>query len=242
MFGFTPLETKCLVDHCMNENKNQHEQRVYTQRKFLTGFTKKELNLLKRLSTPDKIQDFLDALPANYVKQGDTLYSPRLVLRERKAHCIEGALLAVAAFAVNGQPSWLLDLRTKHYDEDHVVTLFRKGGYWGALSKTNHPVLRYRDPIYRSVRELALSYFHEFFMVESGRKTMVDYSRPFSLKQFGMSWMTSEEPLWDIAIALDNTRHYRIAPKTIERSLRPATEIERDAYRMVEWRRSDPRT
>lgn len=206
------------------------------------GFTQAELKVLRKLSTPDKIQDFLDALPANYVKQGDTLYSPRAVLRERKAHCIEGALLAIAAFAVNGKESWLLDLRTKHYDEDHVVTLFKKGNYWGALSKTNHPVLRYRDPIYKSVRELALSYFHEFFMADDGRKTMVDYSRPFSLKRFGIEWMTSDENLWGMAIALDNSPHYPIVPAGASRHLRPATQVERDAYQMVEWKKSDPRT
>ncbi len=204
------------------------------------GFTQAELKVLKSLNTPDKIQDFLDTLPANYVKQGDTLYSPRAVLRERKAHCIEGALLAAAAFTVNREPAWLLDLRTKPYDEDHVVTLFKKSGYWGALSKTNHPVLRYRDPIYRTVRELALSYFHEFFMAHDGEKTMIDYSRPFSLKRFGTAWMTSEDDLWDIALALDDSPHCRLFPRGTQ--LRPATEIERDAYQMVEWTKEDPRT
>lgn len=206
------------------------------------GFTEPELAILKKLSTPGKVQDFLDALPANHGKQGDTLLSPRCVLRERKAQCIEGALLAVAALAVNGEEAWLLDLRTKRYDEDHVVALFRRGRYWGAFSKTNHPVLRYRDPIYTSVRELALSYFHEFFMADDGRKTMIDYSRPFSLSPFGHEWMTSEADLWDIAVALDDSRHYPIVPPSMARALRPATRIERDAYRMVEWPRSDPRT
>lgn len=208
--------------------------------KYMVGFTEKELKILRSLNTPDKIQDFLDALPANYVKMGDTLYSPRAVLREQKAHCIEGALLAVAALYVNKQDAWLLDLRTKSYDEDHVVTLFKKGNYWGALSKTNHPVLRYRDPIYRNVRELALSYFHEFFMVDDGRKTMVDYSRPFSLRSWGTEWMTSERDLWDIAMALDDSYHYQIFPQST--ALRPVTQIERDAYRMTEWQRTDPRT
>lgn len=204
------------------------------------GFTQDELKILKSLSTPDKIQDFLDALPANYVKEGDTLYSPRRVLRKEKAHCIEGALLAVAAFAVNNQESWLLDLRTKSYDEDHVVTLFKKNGYWGALSKTNHPVLRYRDPIYRTVRELALSYMHEFFMADDGQKTFTDYSRPFSLKKFGTAWMTSEEDLWEIGAELDDSPHYRLFPSRA--SLRPVTQIERAAYKMVEWKKEDPRT
>ncbi len=204
------------------------------------GFTKGELEVLRKLSTPEKIQDFLDALPANYSKEGDTLRSPRGVLRERKAQCIEGALLAVAAFAVQKEPSWLLDLRAAHYDEDHVVTLFKRNGCWGAISKTNHPVLRYRDPIYRTVRELVLSYAHEFFMADDGRKTFVDYSRPFSLKRFGTAWMTSEEDLWDIAVALDDSLHYRLFPRGTQ--LRPATKIERDAYKMVEWKKTDSRT
>ena len=204
------------------------------------GFTEKELKILKSLSTPDKIQDFLDALPANYSKEGDTLRSPRGVLRERKAQCIEGALLAVAAFMVRGKESWLLDLRAAPYDEDHVVTLFKRNGCWGAISKTNHPVLRYRDPIYRTVRELVLSYAHEFFMANDGRKTFTDYSRPFSLKRFGTEWMTSEEDLWEIALALDDSRHYRLFPQGTR--LRPVTQIERDAYQMVQWKKDDPRT
>lgn len=206
------------------------------------GFTQEEFSTLKSLSTPEKIQNFLDALPANYGKQGDTLYSPRRVLRERKAHCIEGALLAAAALAVHRQPAWLLDLRAKRYDEDHVVTLFKRDGYWGALSKTNHAVLRYRDPIYRSVRELALSYFHEFFMLQDGRKTMVDYSKPFSLKRFGTAWMTSEEDLWFIGMALDDSQHYSLLPQKTKVRLRPATSIERAAYALTEWKVDDPRT
>lgn len=204
------------------------------------GFTKGELEVLRKLSTPERIQDFLDALPANYSKEGDTLRSPRGVLRKRKAQCIEGALLAVAAFTVQKEPSWLLDLRAAYYDEDHVVALFKRNGYWGAISKTNHPVLRYRDPIYRTVRELVLSYAHEFFMADDGRKTFVDYSRPFSLKRFGTAWMTSEEDLWEIAIALDDSLHYRLFPRGTK--LRSATKIERDAYKMVEWKKTDSRT
>lgn len=205
------------------------------------GFTQTELAVLKPLNTPEKIQDFLDILPANLSERGDTLYSPRLVLREQKATCIEGALLAVAVLTLHHQPAWLLDLRTKQYDQDHVVTLFKKGRYWGALSKTNHAVLRYRDPIYRSVRELALSYFHEFFMASDGRKTMLDYSKPFSLHRFGTAWMTSEKDLWSLGMALDDTRHFSILPQDHRIRLRQATSIERSAYALVEWPGHDPR-
>lgn len=217
---------------CQCSHFHRRNQTIYYSSMF--GFNHQELKILTSLSTPEKIQDFLDALPANFSEQGDTLYSPRLVLREKKAQCIEGALLAVAALAVHKQPAWLLDLRAKRYDEDHVVTLFKKGKYWGALSKTNHAVLRYRDPIYRSVRELALSYFHEFFMLHDGRKTMIDYSGPFSLDRFGTAWMTSKEDIWFIGMALDDSRHFPILPKEGVR-LRPATPLERSAYALTEW-------
>lgn len=199
------------------------------------GFTQAELAVLKPLNTPEKIQDFLDALPANLSERGDTLYSPRLVLREQKATCIEGALLAAAVLTLHHQPAWLLDLRTKRYDQDHVVTLFKKGRYWGALSKTNHAVLRYRDPIYRSVRELALSYFHEFFMMSDGRKTMLDYSKPFSLRRFDTAWMTSESDLWHIGMALDDFQHFPLLSRDQRIRLRRATAIERLAYSLTEW-------
>ncbi|MEK7065905.1 MAG: hypothetical protein AAB938_00970, partial [Patescibacteria group bacterium] len=160
------------------------------------GLSEKEWGTLKRLSTPHKIQDFLDTLPINFEKSGDTCLSPRAVLREKKAHCIEGALLAATALWIAGKRPLLLDFKTTPEDEDHVVALFKENGYWGALSKTNHAVLRFRDPIYRTVRELALSYFHEYFMVETGKKTLKSFSRPFSLKRFGTKWITSEKNLW----------------------------------------------
>src|SRR3989344_5895747 len=129
------------------------------------GLTRTELVALRRLRTPQKIQDFLNTLPANFELRGETYRSPRGVLRDRTAHCFEGALLAAAAFLVNGEPLLLLDLKTAAdvQDTDHVVALFRRRGRWGSVSKTNHAVLRYREPVYRTVRELALSYFHEYF-------------------------------------------------------------------------------
>jgi len=205
-------------------------------------FSPKELATLKRLNTPAKIQDFLDRLPINYEKGGDTCYSPRMVFSQKRAHCIEGALLAAVALWIAGKEPLLLDFKTKPEDEDHVVALFKENGYWGAISKTNHAVLRWRDPIYKSVRELALSYFHEYFMVGTGKKTLVSYSRPFSLKRFSKKWMTSEKPLWYIAEALDKSPHTRFVPKKNARLIRRASPIERKAYYTKEWKKSDPRT
>ena len=201
-----------------------------------------ELEIFKQLSTPHKIQDYLDTIPANLDKNGGTCFSPRMVLQRGKAHCIEGALVAATALWIHGERPLLLDLKALETDYDHVVALYKKNGYWGAISKTNHPVLRFRDPIYRSPRELALSYFHEYTILKTGEKTLRSYSRPFSLKKFGTDWVTSEKHLWDIALALDEIQHFPIIPKGHERYIRPWSPIEIKAGLLSEWDRNDPRT
>lgn len=206
------------------------------------GLTEEELAVLKPLSTPEKIQDFLDDFPSNLSRYSDSCSSPRMALRKGRAHCIEGAFLAATALWLHGKRPLLMDLKAIDPDYDHVVTLFQKDGYWGAMSKSNHPVLRYRDPIYRTLRELALSYFHEYVYVKSGEKTLRSYSRPFSLKRFGTDWITSEEHLWDIAQELDESLHYPLLTKDQEKWLRKATDVECQAGRLQEWDRSDPRT
>ncbi|OHA83806.1 MAG: hypothetical protein A2937_01910 [Candidatus Yonathbacteria bacterium RIFCSPLOWO2_01_FULL_47_33b] len=208
------------------------------------GLSKEELAVLKKLSTPQKIQDYLDALPQNHEKNGETYLSPRRVLREQKAHCIEGALLAAVALWLQGERPLLLDLKTVNIeiDSDHVVALYKKNGYWGAISKTNHAVLRYRDPIYKTVRELALSYFHEYFLVTNGEKTLRGYSRPVSLKRFGTDWITAEENLSHIAEALDTVIHFPLIPTGNEHHIRPASPVERKACSIPEWSKDNLRT
>jgi hypothetical protein len=204
--------------------------------KVLKDFPK-EFAVFKKLNTPEKIQDFLDDhIKINFEKGGNTSRSPLMVLRCREAHCIEGALLAAAALWYHGEPPLLLDLKTKKggHDHDHVVALFKRNGYWGAISKTNHAVLRYRDPIYRTIRELVLSYFHEYFL-DSGVKTLRTYSRPFSLLPFGDNWLTSTEDLWEINNALDESPHVAIVPKPLAGKLRLAHPVERKAGKIVEW-------
>lgn len=197
-----------------------------------TLLNKKNIELFQKLNTPEHIQDFLNAIPFNF---SDSLSSPGETIRRKSAHCLEGALLAAAVLWYWGYQPRLLDLRSKKGDDDHVVALFKKGAYWGAISKTNHAVLRYRDPIYRSIRELAMSYFHEYFLNASGEKTLIDYSVPFSLKRFGVSWLNDEEDLWYIGEALDNAAHVRFVPRGTR--LRKADQVERKAGRIVEWER-----
>ncbi len=203
-----------------------------------SNFTREEIKILRILSTPIKIQDFLNKVPINFSKNGDTLYSPGRMLRERKAHCMEGALFAAATLWFHGKKPLLMDLRTTQEDSDHVVALFREGKRWGAISKTNHIVLRFREPVYASPRELAMSYFHEYFL-DTGIKTMRSFSRPFDLSRgVRKDWMTTEDDLWEIAIALDDSPHENVLVKGQVRRLRKADSIEIQAGKIEEWRRS----
>ena len=199
---------------------------------WMKDFTAADITLLRSLRTPAKIQDFLDTIPMNF---RDTCYSPRTVLRERKAHCMEGAMLAAVALRFAGYPPLVLDLKSVPHDDDHVVAVFQKSDCWGAISKTNHGVLRYREPIYKTVRELALSYFHEYFL-DDGSKTLRSYSRPVDLSRFdARGWMTYEEDVEYVPEYVDSVLHFEIlTPGQIKR-LRRADIIERKMGKMREW-------
>lgn len=209
-----------------------------------SGFAKAEYDTLARLRTPVQIQDFLDAVPMNWEKQGDTHFSPRRVLKEKKAHCMEGALLAAAALWIHGEPPLIMNLsaRMGRGDVDHVVALYKRGGRYGAIGKTNHATIRFRDPVYRTPRELALSFFHEWFLNSTGEKTLECYSKPLDMRQFGRDWLTAEEDLWFVSDALAKRKHYFLVPKGNWRYVRKADRMELAAGRLVEWPRSDPRT
>ena len=203
--------------------------------KIKKALTPLERQLFSRLNTPQKIQDYLDSLPINFETSGETYMSPRRTIEAGAAHCFEGALLAAAILAYHGQKPLILDLKTAPIDQDHVVALFKQNGYWGAISKTNHAVLRYRDPIYKTVRELALSYFHEYFM-KDGRKTLRTYSAPFDLSYRPLtSWLTAEEELFDLVQELDGSPHFPLVPKENLKLLRRATDFEVDTVEAAEW-------
>ena len=192
-----------------------------------------ERRIFRFLDTPVKIQDFLGSIPMNF---SDTCYSPRMVLQRRKAQCLEGAMLAAAALRYHGHPPLVLDLATARGDDDHVVALYRHKGFWGAISKTNHAVLRYRDPIYKTMRELALSYFHEYFL-DDGRKTLRSYA-VVDLSRFdNRGWMTAEGEVGYIERYLFRVRHTLLLTKTQSRALRRADPIERKAGKVREWPR-----
>jgi hypothetical protein len=199
--------------------------------------------VLARLRTPQLIQDYIDHFPENFSPIGDPIQNPAQVLASQKAHCIEGAILAAAALAYHGKPPLLMDFQTRGDDEDHVVAIFKQGGYWGAISKTNHPVLRWRDPVYRTPRELAMSYFNEYFMWHKkdgkkvGDKTLRAYSKPFDLRRYHpKKWWSGGSLDW-LAEELDKSPHYPALPKGQGKFLRKARPVEMKAMSISEWRR-----
>jgi hypothetical protein len=179
------------------------------------GLSPAELRALRALKTPAKIQKFIDAIDYQYA---DTAGSPRRVLRERKGHCMEGAMVAAAALRINGHPPLLMDLEAVH-DDDHVLALYRQHGLWGAIAKSNFAGLRFRSPVYRTLRELALSYVEHCFNLR-GERTLRAYSMPVNLTPLdGKNWMTSEEDVWCVVDKLIAARHYPLFPDKVARSL-----------------------
>ena len=199
------------------------------------NLNEEEEKLLKNLNTPKKIQDFLDKLEINFEEGGDTCMSPRRVLKEKKCHCIEGAMLAALALKLQGKKPWIMDFTVTDNDWDHVVAVFKEHGKFGAISKTNHSVLRYRDPVYNSPRELAMSFFHEYF-TDDGKKTLRSYSMPVDLiKQFGCEWITKDEDVWEIPEYLVDCKHHNIVSRKQIASLRKADKIVVDASNLTEY-------
>lgn len=202
---------------------------------FFKDFTEEELSIIKSLNTPHKIQSFINSIQINFEESGETCHSPKTVLKLRKAHCMEGAMLAACILRYHGYPPLIIDIEATKEDFDHVVALFKIDGFYGAISKTNHSVLRYREPIYKSVRELAISFFHEYF-TDSGVKTMRTYSSPINLKQFDdKNWMTSDKDVWFIPNYLTKIPHKPILTKKQILNLRKADEIEIQAGKLAEY-------
>jgi hypothetical protein len=187
----------------------------------LAELTAAELAVFRRrLDTPPKIQRFLDDLPYNTEAGGETFRSPRRVLADRTANCIEGAVLAAAALRVQGEPPLIMDL-TAVRDEDHVIAVFRRRRLWGAIATSKFTGLRYREPVYRTLRELAMSYFEHYFNL-AGERTLRGYGRPINLARFdARQWMTSGEDLWPIAEHLESIPHVALVPPSAARRLTP---------------------
>jgi hypothetical protein len=180
------------------------------------GLTAGEAAALKRLSPPWRIQRYLDGL--DYDVLGLGCRSPRRVLREGIVQCMDGALFAAAALRVQGYPPLIVDLEGV-WDTDHVLAVFRQDGGWGAIARSNFSGLRYREPIHRTIRELALTYVESYFNLRR-QKTLRRFSLPVDLARFdARGWMTAEEDLWDIPDHLVGVRHFRLLTAAQEKRL-----------------------
>jgi hypothetical protein len=199
------------------------------------GLTPGEFAVLRRLSTPQKIQSFVNAICINHETGGETILSVREVLAQRRAHCIEAAFVGACALWIQGEAPLVMHLDCVPTDYPHVVALFRRSGAWGAISKSNGTPLRYRDPIYRSLRELAMSYFHEY-SDRHGRKTLRSYSVAFDLRRVAPeSWVTSKRPCLETNNRLASARHYPLVTSRQERLLVRRDPFERRAGKTVEY-------
>jgi hypothetical protein len=201
------------------------------------GLTPAEFAVLRRLDSPQKIQRFLYGLDQNFELDGDSCQTVQEVLRTRRAHCIEGAMLAACAFWVHGEPPLLMDMRAVR-DYDHVVAVFRRHGRWGAISKTNGIGLRWRDPVYRTLRELAISYFHEYCN-RRDHKTLREFSLPLDLRRVKPEiWVAGRKKhAWDVPEALDALRHFKLMSGRHLKSVTRRDEFERKVGGLLQQRR-----
>jgi hypothetical protein len=182
------------------------------------GLSQREAAFLRRLSPPWKIQRYLDSL--DYDVPGMGCRSPRRVLRERRVQCMDGALFAAAALRAQGYSPLIVDLEAEQ-DSDHVLAVYRRNGDWGAVARSNYSGLRYREPVFRTIRDLALSYVESYFNLRR-EKTLRRFSNPVDLSRFDKrGWMTSEEDLWYIPEYLVGVRHHRLLSRAAERALAP---------------------
>ena len=200
-------------------------------------YTQEEMKLFRRLNTPQRIQDFLNTLTFDFEDTIDSYLSPRDVIKHKRANCLTGALFASACLEFHGAKPLLLDLRVakKVGDDDHVVAVFKKFDCFGAISKTNHGVLRYREPVYKTLHELVLSYFHEYFLNSNGLKTLRQYSELLDLTKLNkLDWRTSGEKLVQIEKALEKTKHHNILSPEQIKNLRKADRVEREVGKITE--------
>jgi len=189
------------------------------------GLSRREATTLAALRTPERIQDFVNAIPWNAEPRGPTARSVAGVFAAGVAHCIEAAFVAACGLWLAGEPPLLMDMAAARGDVDHVVALFRRRGHWGAISKSNSPFLRYRDPIHRSLRELSISFFPQY--VHKRRKTLRSYSVPVDLRRYDPAlWITHDGFSSRLVDELTAARHFPILSEGMDRCLRPIDEIE----------------
>jgi hypothetical protein len=182
---------------------------------FSRALSASERRLLARLDSPLRVQEFLDTLQYS----ADDFYrSPLRVVRERIGHCFDGAVCAAALLRRLGHPPLLVDLLPNERDDDHLLALYRVDGHWGAVAKSNFVGLRFREPIHRNLRELALSYFEQYYNV-AREKTLRAYTTPVNLARFDrLNWLVDDAAMDAIAARLDEVRKYALlSPEQVAR-------------------------
>jgi hypothetical protein len=183
-------------------------------------WTKDEIRFLKTLDNPNKIQEFLDNIDYN---PNYECRSPRWVIKKRSAHCFEGALFAAAALKFIGYKPLIVDMSAEN-DDDHVIAVFKVDGHWGAVAKSNFTSLRLREPVYRSIRELIMSYFDFFFNIY-GQKSLRSYSLPLDLTIFeSLNWTTTDDDLEYIGDKIESLHHFPVVSKEMIRKLYKASD------------------
>ncbi len=194
--------------------------RAIPVRDLLSIWTPREQKFFKQLDSPFNIQAYLDRIPYSE----DSFYrSPRQVVRDGKAHCFDGALFAACALQFIGHRPLIVDILAEN-DDDHLLAIYKVHGYWGEVAKSNFVGLRFREPVYRTLRELVLSYFDSYYNLEK-EKTMRGYTVPLDLSRFHhLQWMTSNENLERISEALDEIRQIRLLTPSMIRNLNPVDE------------------
>jgi hypothetical protein len=184
-------------------------------------WTKDEIKFLKTLTDPDKIQGFLDSVDYN---PNYECRSPRWVIKKRSAHCFEGALFSAAALSFMGYKPLIVDMKAFN-DDDHVIAVYKVDGHWGSVAKSNFTTLRFREPVYRTLRELIMSYFDFYFNTE-GDKSLRSYSLPLDLTIYNSkNWATTDEDLEYIGDKLESMRHFPVVNSKMIKNLNRASEI-----------------
>jgi hypothetical protein len=187
------------------------------------AFSRGQRAVLRRLDTPFKIQAYLDSIayPADEFNR-----SPLRVMTDGRANCFDGALFAAFALARLGHPPRIVDMFADN-DDDHLLALFKVRGAWGAVAKSNYVGLRFRDPVYRSLRELVMSYFEPFYNT-LGEKSLRSYTRPISLRQFDrLGWVTEQAALGVVAEHTEKVTRIPVLTNAMARDLSP---VDRRSY------------
>jgi hypothetical protein len=233
-----PCSARRIRPRCYDRRAWSHQPPAHRRlaRREDLGLTRAEFALRQTRHTAS-IQAFVNAIPINYEVEGETILSVRQVLAQRRAHCIEAAFVAACALWIHGEPPLVMHLDCERSDDPHVVALFRRHGAWGAISKSNGAHLRHRDPIYRTLRELALSFFHEYFD-KRGRRTLRSYSIAFDLRRIDPGlWITQDEMCDEVNARLAGLRHYALVPPRRRFRLSRLDAFEQRAATMVEYPR-----